>query len=299
MGDELSRDLQEALRQVAERCGADLADAKIVHQHSNTAIALPTARLLVRVAGTPDSLDRVATSVHVTRWLAHRGYRCVEPVDLDPFTAAGHVISVWRLLDTVDRPSGTARELADLLRTLHEQPQPSVGLPSLDDPFASVAAAVARQRDGLDDHDREWLLTRIAELRRGWADVRPARPKGLIHGDAHTNNLIRLAAGGVVLGDWDHVAWGPREWDLIQPHYMARRFGRHTAEDLDDFTTAYGWDVREWSGFEQLLQTREITGLSPYVRKAADDDWSRDELKRRVATLRGGDSLARWSSPSG
>ena len=39
---------------------------------------------------------------------------------------------------------------------------------------------------------------------------------------------------------------------------------------LDEFAEAYGWDIREWSGLESVIAVREISGLAPYIRTAAD-----------------------------
>jgi Ser/Thr protein kinase RdoA (MazF antagonist) len=46
----------------------------------------------------------------------------------------------------------------------------------------------------------------------------------LIHGDAHRSNL-RATASGVLLSDFDVVAFGPREWDLTPTALAADRFG--------------------------------------------------------------------------
>jgi aminoglycoside phosphotransferase (APT) family kinase protein len=128
----------------------------------------------------------------------------------------------------------------------------------------------------------------------------PHRP-GLIHGDAHPGNLLRTPAGGVLLGDWDHVAVGPREWDLVQIHDTRRRFGRPGAGEVDRFTAAYGQDVRGRPGLATLLAIREVTGLSPYLRTAAARPFSAAELAHRLDTLRRGDTggtPARWNPPS-
>lgn len=138
---------------------------------------------------------------------------------------------------------------------------------------------------------------RIAQLRRAWAEVEFPHPPGLIQGDAHPNNLLRDSLGRVVLGDWDHVAAGPREWDLMQIHYMHRRFGRVSAGQLDEFADAYGWDIHEWPGLDLLVAIRELSGLSPYVRTASGKEFSRKELAHRVDSLQAGDTAARWSSP--
>src|SRR6266545_5691085 len=223
-------------------------DAVLLGRHSNAIIALPTARLIVRIAGNPQAFDQVDKSVRVTGWLRDRRYPCVPPASVQPFVARGHVVSLWRLLDAVDGTSAGGSELGRLLRSLHDQPLPRMTLVELTDPLDSVARALQANPEGVDQRDHSWLLERTEQLRRAWTQLAPAQQPGLIHGDAHPNNLIWLRDGEVLLGDWDHVARGPREWDLIQPHYMARRFARLTDQQLQDFTAAYGWDVRTWSG---------------------------------------------------
>jgi len=291
-------DVRAVLDTVADRCSVSTDDARLVHQHSNTAVALPAAGLLVRIADNPQALERTKQSVMVTRWLTSRSYPCVESADVEPFLVNGRTVSVWLLLDVLDGPPGTGAELGRLLRDLHHQPAPPFELRRLTDPLKSVAYAAEHHPEGMSDRDRSWLLTRINELRTAWAALSTALPPGLVHGDAHSNNLIRLHSGEVVLGDWDHAAYGPREWDLVQPHYMQRRFGRHTERELDEFfTTAYGWDIRSWPGFETLIQIRELNGLSPYIRKAPSQVWARREVAHRLTTLRADDSTTGWNGP--
>ena len=290
-------DVLRVLAEVAERCRVPTDDARLLHRHSNTVIALPSARLLIRIAGAPAAFERVAASIAVTRWLHARGFPCVVPAEqAGPFRVDGRVVSVWQLADVTDGSAGTGGDLGRLLRLLHDQPAPPFPLPRLTDPLAGVAAAVDHHPEGLTARDRAWLTDRIATLRRRWSALRPALPTGLIHADAHSNNLIPTR-GGMLLGDWDHVAIGPREWDLVQIHYMRRRFGRHTAQEIDDFTAAYGWDVRAWDGFDTLLRIREISGLSPYIRRATAQEAARAEVAHRLDTLRREDRHARWNPP--
>jgi hypothetical protein len=108
---------------------------------------------------------------------------------------------------------------------------------------------------------------------------------------------MRASSGEIILGDWDHVAAGPREWDLIQIHYMHRRFGRASEDDIDAFTAAYGWDIRSWPGLDTLVAIREITGLSPYIRTAQAKPFSGRQLAHRLRTLQADDTTARWESP--
>ena len=106
-------------------------------------------------------------------------------------------------------------------------------------------------------------------------------------------------SGEVILGDWDHVAIGPREWDLIQIHFIHRRFGSTTEHDLDSFAAAYGWDIRDWPGLGALIAVREITGLSAHIRTAPGKPFTREQLIYRLDTLRRDDVTARWESPPG
>lgn len=296
----LPADVRAVLAEVAERCGVPTGDARVLRRHSNTVIALPAAGLIVRVAGNPDAFAGVAASIQVTRWLAGRGYPCVAPADpAGPFRVAGRVVSLWQAADVAEGRAGTGGDLGGLLRRLHGRLFPPFPLPPLKDPLAGVAAAAERHPDAMTAADRTWLAERIQELRRRWADLEFPHPPTLIHGDAHSNNLIPLHGGGVLLGDWDHVAIGPREWDLIQVHYMRRRFGRHTGREIEEFTAVYDWDVRGWDGFATLLEIREISGLSPYIRRAPAHEETRDEVAYRLDTIRRGDDHARWNPPSG
>lgn len=296
----LTRDQARALlAHAGQALDLTIHDARLLHLHSNAIFALPSSRLVVRIATNPDAFDNIAASVAITRWLHERGFPCTVPADIEqPIKTGGHVVSLWRLVDTVPEPPGNGAELGRLLRTLHDAPSPPVPLGVLADPLASVTTAVERANEGIARDDRQWVLDRISVLRARWDALAFTRRPCLIHGDAHPNNLIRTTSGGVVLGDWDHVAVGPREWDLAQAHYMHRRFGRLSKQELEEFTSAYGWDVRDWPGAHTLIEVREISGLSPYIRSAPHNKAHQQEILHRLSTLRAGDTSARWNPPA-
>lgn len=287
------------LDSAAARLGVPVHDARLLRLHSNASFALPSAGLVIRIATNPAALDRVTNSIAVTRWLADRGFPCVIPADItdQPLVVAGHVVSAWRYLPTTDIPAPTGAEAGRVLRDLHAQGDPPCPLSPLDDPLASVASAVDEAPDAIPQASRSWLADRIASLRGQWSAMDFPLPAGLIHGDAHIGNLMRITSGEIILGDWDHAATGPREWDLIQIHYMHRRFGRASQDELDAFSAAYGWDISSWPGLETLVAIREITGLSPYIRTAQDKPFSAEQLTYRLGTLQADDRTARWESP--
>jgi Ser/Thr protein kinase RdoA (MazF antagonist) len=289
--DEQTRTL---IRTAAHRLGVESGDAHVLHQHSNSVIALPSAGLVLRVAGSPDAFERVAGSVRLCRWLASRGYSCTIPADHDAWQQDGHVISAWRLEEVTDDAAVTMTEFGMLLRGLHDQPVPPFRVRKLTAPFASVTTALRHAEDGISDPDRDWLTTRTKTLGAVWEEICSRAPAGLAHGDAHPGNVMRLTDGRVLLGDWDHTATGPREWDLIQAVYTARRFGQPAQADLDELARAYGRDIRGWPHCATLVAVREITGLSPYIREAGTDKRKRAELTMRIESLRSGDETAHW-----
>ena len=101
---------------------------------------------------------------------------------------------------------------------------------------------------------------------------------GLVHGDAHPNNLL-YTKHGILLGDWDHVGYGPREWGPSPGRLplFHRRFPA-PGDDLDGAARVYGWDLRVWSGADDLIGIREISGLGSYIRTAAAKPDARAEL---------------------
>lgn len=276
----------------------DVTGAAVLHQHSNAVVAIPSRRWVLRIASAPDALDRITASVRVTRWLAGRGYPCVVPVDAveHPVVVRGRIVSVWHQASPAPAAGGGGTELGRLLRLLHGQPGPPFELARFDDPFDDVAAAVTQTPGAMTAARRRWIENRIDELRALWPGLPFTRPWGLMHGDAHPNNEIPTE-GGVLLGDWDHTAIGPREWDLCQVHYTRRRFRRPSPGALDDTAAAYGWDIRTWPGLDTVIAAREITGLSPYIRQAPFHDVARDELARRLDHLRAGDTGTLWTPP--
>ncbi len=193
-------DKTRAVLDAAGAClGVPVHDARLLRLHSNANFALPSAGMVVRIATNPGALDRVATSIAVTRWLADRGFPCVVPADVDdqPLMIAGHVVSVWRYVPTTNAPAPTGADIGRLLRDLHAQGDPPHPLRRFGDPFASVASAMEEAPDSMPETSRSWLADRIAWLRGQWSGMDFPLPAGLIHGDAHISNLMRATSGEI------------------------------------------------------------------------------------------------------
>lgn len=298
--DEFRRQFDAVLAAVGRKISVPVQGAELLRLNSNAVFALPPAGLVVRISTNLAALDRITASLEVTAWLAESGFPCTAPAHVtgQPFTINGKVASVWQHVPETAGPPASAVDLARLLRDLHARPLPPSPPQTLTDPLANVATALKSAPPGaMPSRDRDWLADQIGELRGKWAGLRFPHPPALIHGDAHPGNLIRAPREAVVLGDWDHVATGPPEWDLAQVHYTSRRLGYPERDDVEGFGTAYGWDIRGWPGLATLVAIREVSGLSPYVRNAPAQPFARRELAMRISTLQARDHFARWNRP--
>ncbi|SDQ32079.1 phosphotransferase family protein [Thermostaphylospora chromogena] len=289
----LAEEATALLHEVGRELGLDTADARLMRVRSNAVFKL-RGEIVVRIATAPDALTRLPVVLDVARWLAERGFPTVRPADElcdHPIVRSGRVITFWRYIPVSGTP--TTGELGRVLRDLHRLPVPPFALKRLADPLAEVRRCVETHSDVLTPQQRCWLRERIAELTERWNELEDVDPPVLLHGDAWIDNLLRRDDGDVVLCDWDGVAVGRREWDLVHTYHGQRRFGL-TCADVDDFAAAYGHDLRDWPGYSTLMEVRDMYAIGVHIRNAAGDPFSRRELPRRLESLTKGDGSARW-----
>jgi aminoglycoside phosphotransferase (APT) family kinase protein len=228
-------------------------------------------------------------SVQVTAWLNTIGFPAVTPLEVSqPVTAQGFVVTFWHYVHELPRPSDDIPVLARLIRQLHDLPAPPIQLPQTN-PLGSLRADADRC-DWLTGTQRSWLLARCDELEHQYRQATWTLGRGLLHGDAYTDNLI-YTTSGAVLADWDSVSYGPREQDIV-PARMRYRFGDPPAQ-WDQFCDAYGIDPARLVGLPVLVQMRELRSLSPYIRSGRPA--ARAEFTRRITDLITGTQDRPWS----
>ena len=281
-----------ALHDAVAVAGLSAHGARLIRLFGTAVYHLPAAGAVARIAPltSPAHLTQVATSVHVTRWLAASGFPAVEPLPVDqPLTSHRCVITFWKYLPQ-HGPDPSTADLGHLLRALHQLPPPPIPLPAYQ-PLTSIGRAIQASR-AIDDDDRSWLSGHHDRLLANYARLAFELPAGVIHGDAWRGNLLR--DGHIaVLADWDTVSTGPRETDLI-PTLQASRFGLPSAQ-RDAFITAYGHDIRDWDGYQVLRDIRELSTLSALLRDGSVSPAARRELQARLRSLRTGDDV-QWAT---
>lgn len=295
MHDRLLQDnTRRALATACDLVGLDGSQAQLLRLHANTVIHLPNEATVARLAS-QEAAAGVNASLTVTEHLASLGFPTVRPRVGRAVCVEGLVVSFWVFVETVPEPAEPG-ELASLLKDLHSRAAGNLPLPAMVSPLRGVARALEGNPEALDAPDRTWLSDEVARCEARWQDMTFELPAGMIHGDAHPNNLLRTTKGAM-LGDWDHVAHGPREWDLVQELYFARRFPTDH-DDPDAAARNYGWDLRNSPCVDDLISIREVSGLGAYIRTSALKPAARNELAYRIGTLRDRRADARWNSPS-
>jgi hypothetical protein len=149
----LSEAAPRALAVAAQGCGLDDAGARLIRMFGTAVYHLPAAGAVARIAmvTSPQSADRLATSVRATRWLAAAGFPAVEPLPCgQPVVSHGCAVTFWHYLPQ-HGPQPSTADLGHLLRHLHSLGPPPFPLPDYR-PLGSVRRAIhASQAIGDDE----------------------------------------------------------------------------------------------------------------------------------------------------
>ncbi|MFF9547975.1 phosphotransferase enzyme family protein [Streptomyces albidoflavus] len=240
--------------------------------------------------------DAAAREVRVARWLADHEIPAVRPLPVDqPVTTGdGRPVTFWEELP--EHQQGSLAEVATLVRRLHQLPAPpaELGLRPLD-PFVRVEERIDAATT-LPAEDRRWLRDHYAAVQAAWAELPEGMPHRAIHGDAWPGNLVATARGPLVM-DLERFALGPPEWDLLSVAIRTTTTGVSTEAEYAEYVTAYGWDVREWEGYETIARARELRMVTYAAQHAARDPAWAEEAQHRVDCVRGrrGPRPWRWT----
>ena len=284
------------VREACTRRDLDPTGLRLVHHYSSAVCVLPVEDVVARLTlgETPEQVTATQTIV------AHLGDRGV-PVTAPHATATavevhGAVVSFWEHYPQPHptRPL-TSRELAGALKVLHGAPSPPLPLVTWT-PLVSAEATLRHHRDSahITSGEIDALLARIDAVRIELAALDYPCGHGLIHGDAWAGNLL-WRGDTPVLGDWDWVAYGPREVDLIPTWHAATRYGKGRGW-AEAFAAEYGVDLTGWSGFAAMLRMRDLVQLSGPLKRAAHSPTHAAVLRQRVNGILGNDTASVWTA---
>ncbi|MFK0252200.1 phosphotransferase [Streptomyces sp. NPDC090445] len=246
--------------------------------------------LVVKVGREAGLLERAGREIAVALWLEQAGIPAVRAAEPEPRLVEGHPVTVWHRLPDAVRPAGP-EDLAVLLRRIHALPAPPFDLPARD-LLGGVERWLRLAGDAVDPADAAYLRARRDGYAGQVAGLSPHLPPGPIHGDALPRN-VHVGPDGPVLVDLETVSVDLREHDLVVMALSRDRYGLPAAS-YDAFAAAYGWDVRDWEGCAVLRGARETASCAWVAQHAPADPKALAEFRRRVASLRDGDTEMRW-----
>ncbi|MEU2393187.1 aminoglycoside phosphotransferase family protein [Streptomyces sp. NPDC007369] len=246
--------------------------------------------LVVKVGREAALLERAERELAVALWLEQAGIPAVRAAEPKPRLVDGHPVTVWHRLPDAVRPAGP-EDLAVLLRRIHALPAPPFTLPARD-LLGGVERWLRLAGDAVDPADAAYLRARRDGCADRLAALTPHLPPGPIHGDALPRN-VHVGPDGPVLVDLETVSTDLREHDLVTMALSRDRYGLPAAS-YDAFAAAYGWDVRDWEGCAVLRGARETASCAWVAQHAPANPKALAEFRRRVASLRNGDTAMRW-----
>jgi spectinomycin phosphotransferase len=119
----------------------------------------------------------------------------------------------------------------------------------------------------------------VASMDRLAAELRERRiPQVICHADLHPSNVLRAAAGGVSVIDWDDVMIAPKERDFIftgDPPDGARAGS--------PFFRGYGACKADWTALAYFRYERVVQDLIAYAEEALVREDLSEETKRLAA----------------
>lgn len=280
---------------MCERAGVPETVGELLRLGSNAVFALGEAYVL-RITPPVTRAAGVQQEIDLAREFAELGVPTVYLAELatgQPLEADHCLGTVWERLEEPDHDK-IYRPFGRLLRTFHQR---TARLERPLEPWRPLASANRRLAQ-LQNHYPHADLTMLADCAERITTeldrVEPAFPPGVIHGQAEVGNVL-LRAGDPVFIDFERVAIGPREWDLIDTAATVTRFGLPERR-YRDFAEAYGFDVRAWQGyhtFRRLWELRAITWLMRHGRRRSE---VAREIEVRLRSWREDNPDARWSS---
>ncbi|NEB19476.1 aminoglycoside phosphotransferase family protein [Streptomyces coelicoflavus] len=277
-----------ATRVMAAACrtaGLDSNGAELIRLGENALFRLASLPVIVRIARGREWLPTARKEVAVSRWLAGEGFAAARIVaDLEqPLSIDGYPVTFWRQIVEGDRKPAYG-ELGAVLRDLHSLTLPAgLELPRFD-PFGKQELRI--NRAPIPEDDRSFLQKRWRELQDRYANLRFDTPKGLVHGDAHVQNLMVDDRGQVVLIDFEAFCYDHPEWDLMVTAVEHHSLGWQSDEQYADFVSAYGRDLYDWPEYETLRGLQEFGMTTWLMQNIREDERAAAEYRRRIAALR-------------
>jgi aminoglycoside phosphotransferase (APT) family kinase protein len=275
---------------------------KLLRFGSNAVFSIGEARVLRVMRPTTNEAD-VYREIELVHEFARLDVPTAQLADIpaqQPLKARNCLGTVWERLGERDRDS-LYGPLGQLLHIFHHRTA-ELRVPL--DPWRPLTASdqrLAKLRSRYKPEDVTMLTQRSRRIAAKLHQVKPALQGGVIHGQAEVGNIL-FRAGNPVFIDFEQVAIGPREWDLVHTAVTVTRFGR-PEQGYRNFVDAYGFDVRTWDGYETYRRLWELCATTWLMQHSHHNRNVANEIEVRLQTWRDDNPDTKWSGvlerPSG
>ncbi|MCK2221926.1 aminoglycoside phosphotransferase family protein [Actinomadura sp. ATCC 31491] len=287
-----SQEAQATLQEACRVAGLASGDARLIRLGENALFVLAAERVVVRIARNLDVLDDARKEVAVSTWLHEAGLPAARTTHhSQPLVVRDRPVTLWHFIDNGGGPA-TLTELAEVLRALHRMPVPEdLALPQMD-----ILGRVLERISStsiLSAEERQFLLRKYQELRAAYEALHFPLPACAVHGDAHSDNLIKTTDGTIVLIDFERFAFGPPETDLAVTA-IEHSLGWGTRAEYDQFAERYGFDVLGWEGYPVLRDINEFKMTTWLMQNVNEDEAIAREFRNRLFCLQNPDSPRQW-----
>lgn len=281
--------------EAAAAIGRPTRGTELIKFTNNAVVRLRKVGLVVRIAGSTVMRTRLPGVIAAARLFEEHHVPAVRlwPGE-QPLHVRDHLATIWVEAEP-SHASAHPDELARLVKQVHQLPPP---YPQEIPAWSLTAGLRQRISDGTDmaPETIAYLSAELDDVQRDLATlsaIPPLLPPGLIHGDAHTGNVITTCSGPI-LCDFDSTSYGPREWDLTPAAVGTLRF-RYSPDVHQSMVVHHEVDVTEWPGFPVLRRLRELQLIISVIPALSVNPGLLPQWRHRLSTYRNGDHEAIWT----
>lgn len=274
---------QSVLKRVGGIAGLDTDQARLIKFTNNALFALDREQVVVRIAGSAPIAALADTVVVAAHWFAEHDLPTVRLWEhaAQPMTVERMTVTLWHQVPETDAKANGA-QLGDFLKRLHSLST----VPAMIEPWRQLQATRTRIIAGgayLTDDQQKNLLAIADQIGRELTGVRYLLEPGLIFGDSQIGNVIAGPAGAVMC-DFDSVAIGPREWDLVPAAVAQARFD-FPVDHHARLANTYGLDITTWEHYDTFRRLRELQLLGSVLPVIATSARIRAQWEHRYSTI--------------
>lgn len=293
-------ELEEIEERFTRALSLSKGELRLLRVGQNALFLVERLGVVVRVYRGSDMEPHAQTEVEFGSLLFRSGIPTVRVCSADraPIVKAGrYLASLWEWLEP-DGVKPTTLQLGQLMKEIH-----SVGhnvdalgtqLPKFDPIKSAESRMVAlKQRNALSAKHLGLLEAHLNKSRRLWEAFESTCDWQIVHGDAHTGNII--VSGGVAhICDFDSVSVGPVEVDAVPVAVISKRFLPDKVGLVDAFHEGYGSSREFKEKAEGLIPVRELTMTTWLAQDAVPGTERFTELLNRIESLNEEDEFTRW-----